>query len=406
MPNHRFLFIKGQSHNLWANVHHTVEMLLAAELTGRIPVVHWGTRCQDNGIAYNSAFDMYFEPISPFSMEDVSLPDYTYDPPTWRYDNLTMDDAGRFTRMYRNAGQIMDSDANVVVSDASIPPKHFLPWITKDHPAYGMSPAQIYRYLFRKYLHLKPDIEREIQQFYASRLKNDEPVMAVHLPGELTLDSYPQIQQFNRLYYPESFKMAYLPKRHYKKKRTDRFQVDETTHLHEIVRLLKVNPSGDPYKLYHPEIRNMLGKYTISKLFLITDREEVLEDYEKLYSHMLVYNGYERISKNDAENFEHPDSHLNARSKGLDAIKDAYLAAKCDFFIGYGGSQLSHAVARLKDWPETNIKLMYWMFPKLYNFTYEMIKTGRYAPEEFDGKYRLLLNRAANFLNRIKRIFQ
>jgi len=406
MPNHRFLLIKGLSHNFWANAHQTAEMLLAAELTGRIPVVHWGTECQHNGVVYNSAFDMYFEPISAYSMDDVSRPDYTYDPPTWRYDNLTIDDAGRFSRSYRNAGQIMDSVANVVVSDISIPVKHFLPWITTDHAEYGMSPDQIYRYLFRKYLHLKPDIGREIQELYASRLNNAEPVMAVHLPGDLAVDIYPQILQFHKLNNLATMKMPNLPRRYGKIRRTDRFLVDETTHLHEIVRLLPANQIGDPYRLFHPEIRHMLGKNAISKIFLSTDREEIVEQFAQLYGPMLVYNGYERIPKNDARNGEPSETHLNARRKGLDAVKDAYLAARCDFFVGYGGSHLSLAVSRLKDWPETNLKLMYWMLPKYYNFSYEMIKTGRYAPEEFDGKYRLFMKRAANLLHRVKRAFQ
>ena len=43
----------------------------------------------------------------------------------------------------------------------------------------------------------------------------------------------------------------------------------------------------------------------------------------------------------------------------IEVIKDTYLAAQCDFFIGNGYSSLSNTVMRLKDWPETNIKLLY-----------------------------------------------
>lgn len=56
----------------------------------------------------------------------------------------------------------------------------------------------------------------------------------------------------------------------------------------------------------------------------------------------------------------------NKRHKGvelikdtIEVIKDTYLAAQCDFFIGNGYSSLSNTVLRLKDWPETNIKLLY-----------------------------------------------
>jgi hypothetical protein len=103
MSDQRFLLIKGLNTNFWINAHQTLEMLLAAES------------------CYKSAFDMYFEPVSPYPIEDVPRQDFTYDPPDWRYDNLTADDLGRLTRMYRNAGQIMDSHSNVVVNDISLP---------------------------------------------------------------------------------------------------------------------------------------------------------------------------------------------------------------------------------------------------------------------------------------------
>lgn len=406
MPNDRFLLIKAISHNLWKNVHHLMELLLVAELTGRTPVVYWGTNCLYNEVIHNNAFDLYFEPISPYTIYDVIQPEFTYYPPIWKYDNLTSDDPDKSRRMYRNIGDIMGSNANVVVSDMNIFVKHMIPLITKEHPVYGMTPLQIYRYLFSKYLKIKPDIEEEIQRLYDIKFENAGPILAIHIPGDFTLDIYPQIREYNNLnmlYHPENLNMLYHPN---KLQRSDRFQVDETIHLHEIVRLFKVTQSGDPYKLYQPEINNILGKFNINKIFLITDREDILEEYTKLYGPMLIYNNYERVYKNDPGKFEHLENHLNKRSKGLDIIKDTYLASKCDFFIGYGFSNLSHAVTHLKDWSETNIKLTYWMFEKLYNFSYEFMKTGRYSPEEADGKYRLLSQIAGNSIKRIQRVFK
>jgi hypothetical protein len=407
MPNDRFLLIKAISHSIWKNVHHLIELLLVAELTERIPVIHWGANIMDNGVIFENRFDMYFEPLSPYSIHNLIRPEYTYYPPIWKYDNVMSDDSNRFIRMYRNTGDIMASDANVVVSDINIPIKHIIPWVPKDHPVYGMTPIQIYRYLFYKYIHLKPDVAKEIKEFLDLMLKSEEPVLAVHLPGDFTLDIYPQIQEYinlTRLYHPNNLNWFSPSKGH--KKRSDRFQVDETAHLHEIVRLLKVKQSGDPYKLYHPEIRNMLGKYTISKIFLITDREDILEEYKRLYGPMLVYNNYERIHKNDAGRLDPHENNPNARSHGLNIIKDTYIASQCDFFIGYGSSNLSHAVTHLKYWSETNIKLTYWMFEKLYNFSYEFMKTGRYSPEESDGKYRLLIQQAGNLIKRLQRVFK
>jgi hypothetical protein len=407
MPDDRFLLIKAISYSIWKNVHHMIEQLLVAELTKRIPVIYWGSNSKHNVVIHDNAFDMYFEPISPYSIHNLIRPDFSYYPPIWKFDNLMSDDPNRSKHTYRNTGDLMDSNANVIVGDISIPVKHIIPWVAMDHPVYGMTPIQIYRYLIGKYIHIKPDIENEIKEFHDIKLKSEEPVLAVHLPGDFTLDMYPQIQQYNNLnmlYHPENLNMFSRSKG--RKKRRDRFQVDETLHLHEIVRLLNVTQAEDPYKLYHPEIRHMLGKYNISKIFLITDREDIVEEYTKLYGSMLVYNNYERIRSNDAGKPDQLENPLNARSKGFEVIKDTYIASKCDFFIGYGSSNLSHAVTHLKDWSGTNMKLTYWMLDKLYNFSYEFVKTGRYTPEEADGKYRLLIKHAGNFIKSIQRRFK
>ena len=401
MPNDRFLLIKAGSHNLWGNVNHLMEQLLAAEITKRIPVVYWGTNCLYDGTIYNNAFDLYFEPISPYTAYELMNPKYTCYPKIWEYDNLMSDDPDRLKLTYRNTGDMMTSEANVVVSDVSTPMKHMIPWISREHPAYGMTPIQIYRYLYRKYLKIKPDIEEEIREFYDAKLKNEDPVLAVHMPGDFTHGIYPQLGVYYRF-----VSLDMLEHKEIHRDRHDTFQYDETTYLHEIARILDVTPSQDPYKLYHPEIRKLLGRFGIKKIFLITDREDILEEYMKSYGSMLVFGKYKRIDKNDPGSGSHLENHLNKRSKGIENIKDAYLASKCAFFIGYGSSNLSHAATRLKDWSESNIKLAYWMFEKLHNFSCEFMKTGRHSPEESDGKCRMYVKQARDTIKRIQRILK
>lgn len=403
MPNDRFLLIKAGSHNLWANVNHLMEQLLAAELTKRIPVVYWGTNCLYNGNIHNNAFDMYFEPISPYSINDVIRPEYTYYPPIWKYDNLMSEDPDRLKRLYRNTGDMMQSEADVVVSDVETPMKHMTYWITSDHPAYGLTPIQIYRHLFYKYLKIKPDIKKEIRRFYDLKMKNEDSVLAVHMPGDFTQGIYPQIEVFNRFIRLNMLKHNEV---HSHKDRKDLFQYDDTGYMHEIARIINAAKSQDPYSLYFPEIDKILGKFSIRKIFLITDREDIIEEYKKAYGSMLIFNDYERIHKNDAGNTSHMENHLNKRGKGVERIKDAYLASKCDFFIGYGSSNLSHAVTRLKDWSETNIKLTYWMFEKLYNFSYEFMKTGRHSPEEADGIASMFVKQAGDSFKRMQRVLK
>lgn len=407
MPQNKYLLIKAISHSLWKNVHHLMELLLVAEITERIPVVYWGTNCLYQKEIYNNAFDLYFEPISSYNIYDVINSAYTFYPPIWKYDNLTSDDPNKERLQYRNIGDFMGSHADVLVSDISIYITRIIPFIKKEHPAYGMTPLQIYRYLFNKYLKLKPDIHAEIQQFYDQNFSNGSHVLAVHMPGDFTLDIYSQIKRYNNinmLYHPINPNIRSKNKKMIP--RSDHFLVDDTIHQHEIVRLLKVTQTGDPYLILNSEIEAILRKYNIHKIFLITDREDIIEEYSKVFGSMLIYSNYERVPKNDSRKVEYLENHLNKRSKGIEILKDTYIASMCDFFIGYGFSNLSYGVTHLKDWSDTNIKLTYWMYEKLFNFSYEFLKTGRYSPEEADGKYQLRAKITENSLKKIQSVFK
>jgi hypothetical protein len=121
---------------------------------------------------------------------------------------------------------------------------------------------------------------------------------------------------------------------------------------------------------------------------------------------MVLYSKCERISPGENGKTEQLETFLNKRSKGIEILKDTFIAALSTFFLGYGASSLSHAVIRLKSWPETNVKLAYWHFDKVYDFTYEFVKTGRNAPEESDGKYKLMLKNIENKFKKIAVVFQ
>lgn len=98
MSDHRTLLIKGLITNFWINAHQDLSIILAAESC---------CKC---------AFDIYFEPVSPYSIEDIRRQDFTYAPTRWTYDKLTADELGGISQMHRNTGQIMDSHSNIVLN--------------------------------------------------------------------------------------------------------------------------------------------------------------------------------------------------------------------------------------------------------------------------------------------------
>lgn len=309
MAKDRFLLIKSWGCGFWSDVDHVMGQLLAAELTNRIPVIYWGTNSLYAESFQTNAFDLYFEPVSNYSIHDIAWSGYTYFPPVWNSKNIMVEDLDKIAWTHRNLGDMMDSDASVVVSDVHYFIRPMIPYIPKDHWAYGMTAQEIYRCLFDQYLKLKPDIKSEIQEFYEENLKNSEPLLGVHIRGGDKVREVENLSRFN--------------------------------------------------KKYHTEINHFIDKYGIKKILLLTDCDDILKEFQQRYGSMIVSTDCRRSQLNDTQNAAHLQNYSNKRRKGIEIIKDTYLAAKCDFFIGNGYSNVSYTVKRLKDWPDGHIKLFF-----------------------------------------------
>lgn len=319
MKKDRFLLIKSWGYSLWADVEHVMGQLLAAELTDRIPVVHWGMDSMYSESMNTNSFELFFEPVSPYTINDVIHPDYTYYPPIWNFANVMMGDPDKLRWKHRDIESMMASDANIVVSDVHYHINSLLPWIKEGHHMYGMTPYQIYRYLYDTYLTVKPEINDKVQQFINRNpiFRDEKPIVGVHVRGNAL------VNEINQLYSLNNY--------------------------------------------YHPNIWQFFTRYGARHLLLITDSEKIEKEYMKQYYFndvIIVSDSKKRLFKGPIRlcNTDYP----NKRRKGIELVKDTfeilkdtYLALQCDFFIGNGYSSLSNAVLRLKDWPDTNIKLLY-----------------------------------------------
>lgn len=348
MSSDRLLLIKAWSYILWADVNHVLGQLLIAELTNRIPVVYWSTYCLHNGFVQTNGFELYFEPVSNYTIFNIAKPDYTFYPPIWDCDNLLIEDKNKETWAYRSIGDFMCSNANVVVCDVHFDVYEIIPFIKKTHPAYGMTVNQIYRYLFNKYIKIKPDIEMEIQGFYNSWLKGSHPVLAVHVRR------FDKDWEFDTTNFQTNHKLQILCLNKYKKKTKEKTEKKcKTRRRGKVI---------EPNKVYHPEIRKCIEKYNIKKIFLLTDCEETVKEYRELYGSKVVLTDCIRIpGDGTVSDLENP---MVKRRRGIELIKDAYIASKCDFFIGNDFSSLSRAVTQIKDWPGGSVKLLYWLIKK------------------------------------------
>jgi hypothetical protein len=293
--------------------------IYAAELTNRTPVVYWGMESMYSESLEVNSYETFFMPISKYSFNNISEPEFSYYPAIWRYDNVLVEDTDRCKMEGRSLDALMKSEANVVVSDVYYPLTAIMNWVRRDHWSFGMTPYQIYRRLFDTYLKLKPDIKREIQKFINTHpnFRDERPVIGVHIKGDAIVNEVAQLYDLN-----------------------------------------------DYYK---PNVWQFIVKYNARHIFLITDSGPVLKQYKKLYgkNNLLIFTDSKKIPFKERV----PTALLNypnKRHKGvelvrdtIEIIKDTYLAAQCDFFLGNGYSSLSNTVLRLKDWPETNIKILY-----------------------------------------------
>ncbi|WP_025696690.1 O-fucosyltransferase family protein [Paenibacillus durus] len=372
----RFMLIRGYSHSIWMDIRQLLEQLLIAELSGRIPVVHWGSSSFYNGKVYTNAFDKYFEPVSNYMIEDLMNPGYSFFPSVWQHDNLLMPDPGQVSLTERNYGEMLESNADVVVCDTYPNKMSALSLVGEDHPLYGMDTTQAYRFLMRKYLKLKPDLTNKIMRFFYSNSLHEGPVLAVHVRENFSISAFEK-NSINKHYHGKVYKMKKQPEQN----------TNDTLKLHQIYRIYKVNKLETSNKDYHKEIQYMLGKFNIKKIFLLTDCTEILDEYRERYGSLLVYTDALRHSSNDVET-PYLETHMHRRQNGIDAILDAYIAAKCSFFIGNGYSNMSKAVTYLNDWADTNVKLMYWVPENSSLANYAVTNTTVYPNNKLVGKFK------------------
>lgn len=348
MSSDRFLLIKAWSYALWGDIDHVLGQLLIAEITNRIPVIYWPTHCLHNGFVQTNGFELYFEPVSGYSIFNLAKPEYTYYPPVWDSDNLLMEDQNKETWMYRNIGDIISSNANVVVGDAYYNVHELIPFIKKEHSAYGMTIEQVYHYLFSKYVRVKSDIEMEIQGYYNSQLKNKGAALAVH------------VRQVDEHVYDARNDKEY--DNQYLNKVGEKYRKKQTEKPEKIRAFMRKGKIKKPNGTYHAEIRKYIQKHNVKKIFLLTDSEAVVKEYQELYGPMLIFTDCKRIKIDDETSYmENP---MVKRRRGVEIIKDTYIASKCDFFIGNDFSHLSHTVVRMKDWADKNASLLYWLYKK------------------------------------------
>ncbi|NLG88796.1 MAG: hypothetical protein GX494_06195 [Clostridiaceae bacterium] len=306
MTKTKFLLIREIAAGLWHEMHHVLTQLLAAEILQRIPVVYWGEGSLYASSDGSNAFEQFFLPVSGCNVHDLAKEEFSFYPKRWNSANILLPNPHPIVDDGHGTDHLAECDADVCVRDTYIDVEKIIPFIPEEHPLYGLNRRDLFYHLIHKYIRLQKEVRALIDAFYDENMKGTA-FLAVHIRSS--------------------------------------DKIVEVRHLHEL------------NSRYPREIEKVLQANPGIRIFLMTDCIEILEEYKKRYGDLLIHTECRRVPGNgQGVHFqEYPDN----RRKGFEIILDTWLAARCDFFIGNGYSNVSAAVSELKNWKNDRIKLLY-----------------------------------------------
>jgi len=292
----KFLLIKSWGYGFWSDAHHVATQFLLAELTQREPIVLWGKNCLFNNDPTCNAYSRYFDEKLLSSLNNVPIT-ATIFPSKWNAINLRDEDLNKWegSQSRISAQQMMPREETLVVSDFYSTIDSLIPWIDSSSNYYGKDENTLYAELFQKYFKATERVKNQEEQFFNARMKGKNWV-AVHLRG--------------------------------------------TDKIHESPHLLETNATYAPYLQRILELNPNIG------IFLLTDSEQMLNTFTAEYGDRVLTTAAVRSSTATGVHMSGGDAH----NLGDDVLIDALLATRCDYFIGNIESNVSLAIASLKNW--------------------------------------------------------
>ena len=292
----KYLVIKSWGFGFWSDVSQVLGALLLAEVTDRIPVVHWGRNSLFGDGSAANAFHNYFEAVSNVTLEDMArLPGAHCFPPKWSQKNLFEEEVNKWRGSYSRAAALylLACPETIAVCDFYIGVIDVVPWLATDHPMHEKPLFDVYRYLIKKYLRPRQSIVDGCESFYEAHLGGG-PFVAFHVRGS-----------------------------------------DKAI---EDAELDRINQS------------NWVALKTIDtawKIFLLTDDENWVSRVRGAYGDRVITTDCRRTSGKTGLH------HLNLDDRvrlGREVMADVYIALRADKFIGNGRSNVAAFIALLKNW--------------------------------------------------------
>jgi hypothetical protein len=290
----KYLVIESWGHGFWSDVTNVLGYLLLAEITGRIPVTHWGANSLFTDDTTDDSFGYFFEPVSSYTFNHVR----TMQNASWFSADLAPETLKSITERGTGAKRIpgllyLNRSETIAVSDFYTGVISMLPWIPKMHALAGKQIDEVYRWLASKYLRPVKTIVDEVDAF-SNRHFRGHPTVAVHFRG---LDKGEE---------------------------------------------LPLKPTTQWYF-------EILDKVPSSvQIFLLSDDRRAVSAFAERYGERVIFTNSTRATGDVGLHKRNAPDRIRL---GREVVADVYLALRCDRFLGIGWSNISSMIAMLKPWP-------------------------------------------------------
>lgn len=303
--------------------------LLLADIMGREPVVWWGESSIFRNAGVDDAWAEFFMPIGDIAALKTNLASHglepgTVFPPKWTYGvtdpgqivgivsgpprNIT---GGDWSRM--GSPHVVTRAESITVSDYFIGPIESQQWAPAGHWSFGKHIDEVYRVLVDRHIRLQPGLETLVDDL-ARRLdlgNPDKPVLAVHVRESDKILEDKDIANWNS----------------------------------QILELAKRHAADDPRL----------------RILLITDSDPAVARYHAALPGRVLSIDTVRTSDQTGVHAAEPTAgadFADRRRLGVEVVRDIYLAARCERFMGVGSSNVAAMVPHLRDWPKNACTLV------------------------------------------------
>lgn len=296
------LTIRAWRRGFWSDVDHVLSALLAAEVAGRTPIVHWGAESLFSDDGSKDAWQHFFEPVSSARLEDCVGDVF---PGAWSPvpGAIAVDPMRREPETRVGFVEMLTRAEPVCVSELHMGVVSVLPWMREGHELHGLDfrdsagVVAAYRWLARKYLRPTLEIVARVDAL-ARELLVPGKTLALHIRGS--------------------------------DKATENRALERD--INRLVVMAEERLRGNDWRL-----------------FLLTDWEPAKELLMRSLPGRVVCTSATRTAGATGVHYLGAKS---GRVLGEEVLIDALLAARCDEFMGVASSAVSFAVNFLKEWGE------------------------------------------------------